>query len=104
MNASIIGAVGLAALFLAGCQTTPPSGPQMANADALNEGCPRGVTVVTNTREAMRLQMDPNAQTDSMKQAEGRMATTGVRKNEPPELRNNIAPEESLTSKAIRGC
>jgi hypothetical protein len=102
MNASTIGVVGLAAWLLAGCQTT--SGPQYANADAMNEGCPSGVTVVTNTREAMRLERDPNAQTDSMKQAEGRLAVLGVKKNEPPALRKDVAPEESLTSKTIRGC
>jgi hypothetical protein len=39
-----------------------------------------------------------------MKQAEGSLALAGVKKNEPRELRNNIAPEESLTSKSIRGC
>jgi len=102
MRASTIGIAGLAGLLLAGCETV--NGPQYANTDPLNEGCPSGVTVVTNTREEMRLQMDPNAQTNSMKQAEGRMAATGVKKNEPRELRNNIAPEESLTSKTIRGC
>lgn len=103
MNVSIIGAAGLAAMLLAGCETV--SGPQAyANAEAQREGCPSGTTVVTSTREQMRLQQDPNAQTDSMKQAEGSLALAGVRKNEPRELRNNIAPEESLTSKSIRGC
>ena len=102
MNATTIGAVGLAALLLGGCETV--SGPQYANEDALHEGCPAGVTVVTNTREEMRLSMDRSAQTDSMKQAEGKMALAGVKKNEPAELQNRVAPEESLTSKSIRGC
>jgi hypothetical protein len=103
MKASIIGAIGLTALLLAGCETL--NGPQAyANADAQREGCPGGVTVVTNTPEQMRLQNDPNAQTNAMKQAEGNLALAGVKKNEPPELRNRIAPEESLTSKSLRGC
>ena len=102
MNVSMIVGAGVVTLVLAGCQT--PGAPQYANTDPLNEGCPSGVTVVTNTREEMQLAKNPNAQTDSMKQAEGRMAAIGIKKNEPPELRNNIAPEESLTSKTIRGC
>jgi hypothetical protein len=103
MNASTIGAIGLTALLLAGCETL--NGPQAyANAAAQQEGCPAGVTVVTNTPEQMRLQNDPNAQTDAMKRSEGNLALVGVRKNEPPERRNRIAPEEGLTSKAIRGC
>ena len=103
MNVPMIVGAGLVALALAGCQT--PGGPQYAhNEDALHEGCPSGVTVVTNTYDQMRLQRDPNAQTDSMKQAEGRMALAGVKKNEPAVLRNDVAPEESLTSKSLRGC
>ena len=102
MNVSTIVGAGLVTLVLAGCQT--PGAPQYANEDALHEGCPSGVTVVTNTYDQMRLQRDPNAQTDSMKQAEGRMALAGVKQNEPAVLRNNGAPENSLTSKALRGC
>jgi len=102
MNVTMIGGAILVTSLLAGCQT--PGAPQYANTDALNEGCPSGVTVVTNTREEMQLAKNPNAQTNLMKQAEGRMAAIGIKKNEPPELRNNIAPEESLTSKTIRGC
>ena len=103
MNVSIIGVAGLAALLLAGCETV--GGPQAySNAETQREGCPSGATVVTSTREQMRLQQDPNAQTDSMKQAEGRLAAIGIKKNEPPVLRNDVAPEESLTSKTIRGC
>jgi hypothetical protein len=103
MNAPTLAAIAVAASLLAGCQTL--NGPEAyANAEAQREGCPAGVTVVTSTREQMRLQMDPNAQTDGMKQAEGRMALAGVKKNEPAALRNDIAPEESLTSRSLRGC
>lgn len=104
MNTSTIGAIGLSALLLAGCETV--NGPQaVANAEAQQEGCKSGVTVVTSTPEQMRLANRPGSvQTDQMKEAEGKLAVTGVRQNEPRELRNNIAPEESLTSKAVRGC
>jgi hypothetical protein len=103
MNASTIGIIALAGSLLAGCETL--NGPQAyANAEAERVGCPGGVTVVTNTPEQMRLQNDPNAQTDAMKQSEGSLALVGVRKNEPPELRNRAAPEQSLTSKSVRGC
>ena len=105
MNASTLGAAAAvaAALLLSGCETL--NGPQAyANAEAQKEGCPAGVTVVTNTREEMRLAKDPNAQTDSMKQAEGSLALLRIKKNEPEALRNDVAPEESLTSRSIRGC
>lgn len=103
MNASTIGLIGLAAALLAGCETL--NGPQAyANAEAQRQGCPGGVTVVTNTPEQLRLSNDPNAQTDSMKQAEGSLALARVKKNEPRELQNSIAPEESLTSRSVRGC
>jgi hypothetical protein len=104
MNISTIGAIGVAALLLAGCETI--DGPQAyANAAAQQEGCRDSVTVVTNTPEQMRLQNRPDTvPTDAMKQAEGRLALAGVKKNEPRELQNPMAPEESLTSKSIRGC
>ena len=60
---------------------------------------------VGNTPEQMRLANRPDTtQTDDMKRAEGRLALAGVKKNEPRELQNPIAPEESLTSRSIRGC
>lgn len=103
MNSSTIGAIGLTALLLAGCETI--NGPQAyANAEAQREGCPGGVTVVTNTPDQMRMQNRGETETDSMKRAEGRMALAGVKMNEPQVLRNDIAPEESLTSKSLRGC
>jgi len=104
MNAPTIGTLALAALLLAGCETL--NGQQAyANADAQQEGCRDSVSVVTNTPEQMRLANRPDStQTDDMKRAEGRLALAGVKKNEPRELQNPIAPEESLTSRSIRGC
>ena len=103
MNASTIGVIGLSALLLAACETV--NGPQaVANAEAQQEGCRSGVTVVTSTPEQMRLNRPGSVQTDQMKETEGSLALLGVKKNEPLELRNRVAPEESLTSKSIRGC
>ncbi|HJU24353.1 MAG TPA: hypothetical protein VJ891_17750 [Casimicrobiaceae bacterium] len=104
MNASTIGVIGLSALLLTACETV--NGPQaVANAEAQKEGCPAGVTVVTSTPEQMRLANRPGSvQTDQMKEAEGKLALTGVKQNEPRELQQKVAPEESLTSKSIRGC
>jgi hypothetical protein len=39
-----------------------------------------------------------------MEETEGRLALGHIRQNEPRALRNDIAPEESLTSKALREC
>lgn len=101
MNASTIGAIGVAALLLAGCETL--NGPQaVANADAQREDCK--ATVVTSTAESMRMQNQKGVDTDAMKRAEGTLALARIKQNEPPELRQPIAPEESLTSKALRGC
>lgn len=103
MNASTIGVIGLSALLLTACETL--NGPQaVANADAQQEGCRNGVTVVTSTPEEMRLARPGSAQTDQMKEAEGKLALIGIKQNEPRVLRDNVAPEESLTSKSIRGC
>jgi hypothetical protein len=41
---------------------------------------------------------------NSMEETEGRLALGHIRQNEPRALRNDIAPEESLTSKALREC
>jgi hypothetical protein len=103
MNGSTIAVIGVAALLLAGCETV--NGPQAyANAEAQREGCPAGVAVVTNTPDQMRMQNRGVTEDDAMKRAEGRLALAGVKKNEPRALRNDIAPEESLTSRSIRGC
>ena len=39
-----------------------------------------------------------------MEGTEGRLALGRIRRDEPRALQNNIAPEESLTSKALRDC
>ncbi|MGE5170891.1 MAG: hypothetical protein ACM3JC_11060 [Rudaea sp.] len=101
MNASTMGVLGLAALLCAGCATL--NGPQAyANAEAQREECK--ATVVTNTAESMRMQNRKGLQTDEMKRAEGALALARIKQNEPAALRQPIAPEESLTSKTLRGC
>jgi hypothetical protein len=103
MNAPTITAIGIVALLLAGCETL--NGPQaVANAEAQQEGCRGSVSVVTSTPEQMRRDNHQDVQTDAMKRAEGRLALAGVKKNEPRELRNPVAPEDSLTSRSLRGC
>ena len=39
-----------------------------------------------------------------MKRTEGVLAMARIKQNEPPSIRNPIAPEESLISKTMRGC
>jgi hypothetical protein len=108
MNVSTIGSIGLAALLIAGCETV--SGPQaVANADAQRNTECRTVRISSGTEEIRRnspraengTQTEPE---DSMKEAEGRMALGRIRRDEPRALRDNVAPQESLTSKALRDC
>jgi hypothetical protein len=108
MNAPTIGVVGLAALLLAGCETV--NGPQaVAAADAQrNTEC----STVRLSSAAKQLRMDSAraaARTEtqgenSMEETEGRLDLGRIRLNEPRALRHPIAPEESLTSKALREC
>jgi hypothetical protein len=108
MNVSTIGSIGLAALLIAGCETL--SGPQaVANADAQRNTECQTVRISSGTEEIRR--NSPRAETgtqtepeDSMKEAEGRMALGRIRRDEPRALRDNVAPQESLTSKALREC
>jgi len=101
MNASTIGIIAIATGLLAGCETL--NGPQAyANAEAQREACK--ATVVTNTPEQMRMQNEKGVDTDAMKRTEGVLAMARIKQNEPPSIRNPIAPEESLISKTMRGC
>jgi hypothetical protein len=102
MKSSGLALVAVAALALAGCETL--NGPQAyANAKAQEYDCK--AVVVTNTPEAMRLQNHPNAATDQMKRTEGTLALGKIKQNEPEALlQGRNAPEDSLTSKTLRGC
>jgi hypothetical protein len=108
MNVSTIGAIGLAALLIAGCETV--SGPQaVANADAQRNTECQTVRLSSGAKE---IQMNsPRAANGTetspatpMEGTEGHLALGRVRRDEPRALQNNIAPEESLTSKALRDC
>ena len=108
MNVSTIGAIGLAALLTGGCESM--NGPQaVANADAQRNTECRTVRISSGTEEIRRnsLRAETGTQTepeDSMKEAEGRMALGRIRRDEPRALRDDVAPLESLTSKALREC
>ena len=101
MNARTFVLLGLAGLWLAGCETL--NGPQAyANAEAQKEGCK--AVVVTNTPDAMRLANRGIPPDDQMAQTEGTLALGKIKQNEPASIRNRVAPEESLTNKTLRGC
>ena len=108
MNVSTIGAIGLATLLTGGCESM--NGPQaVANADAQRNTECRTVRISSGTEEIRRngLRAETGTQTepeDSMKEAEGRMALGRIRRDEPRALRDDVAPQESLTSKALREC
>jgi uncharacterized lipoprotein len=101
MKTSIFVLLGLAVLSLAGCETL--NGPQAyANAQAQREDCK--AVVVTNTPDAMRLANRDIPPDNPMAQTEGTLALGKIKQNEPPSIQDRIAPEESLTSKTLRGC
>ncbi|HLW12156.1 MAG TPA: hypothetical protein VKU81_05605 [Casimicrobiaceae bacterium] len=108
MNVSTIGAIGLAALLTGGCESM--NGPQaVANADAQRNTECKTVRISSGTEEIRRngLRAENGTQTepeDTMKEAEGRMAIGRVKRDEPRALRDDVAPLESLTSKALREC
>jgi uncharacterized lipoprotein YajG len=105
MNTTTIGTIGLAALLLAGCETV--NGPQaVANAEAQRNAECRTVRLSSAAKQ-LRMDSVRGAEApheNSMEETEGRLALGHIRQNEPRALRNDIAPEESLTSKALREC
>ena len=101
MNRWTIGTLAVLALGLAGCETV--NGPQAyANAEAQKQDCK--ATVVTSTADSMRMQNQPGIDTDDMRRTEGTLALGRLKLNEPRALRHPIAPEDSVTSKALRDC
>lgn len=101
MKTSIFVLLGLAVLSLAGCETL--NGPQAyANAQAQREDCK--AVVVTNTPDALRLANRDIPPDNPMARTEATLALGKIKQNEPPSIRDGIAPEESLTSKTLRGC
>ena len=101
MNVSTMGTIAAVALALAGCETL--NGPQaVANAEAQRQDCK--AVVVTSTAESMRMQNQRGVEGDEMRRTEGTLALGKLNQNEPRVLRNPIAPEDSVTSKAQRHC
>ncbi|MFI4888756.1 MAG: hypothetical protein ACHP7B_08390 [Burkholderiales bacterium] len=108
MNVSTIGAVGLAALLITGCETL--NSPQaVANAEAQRNTECNTVRLSSASKQLRMNSVNPAARTEtpdenSMDETEGRLALGQIRLNEPRALRDPIAPQESLTSKAQREC
>jgi hypothetical protein len=99
MNRWTIVAIG--AIALAGCETL--NGPQaVANADAQRDEC--NAVVVTNTADQLRMQNQTGRDGDQMRQTEGVLALGRLKLQNPRELQNPIAPEDNITSKALRAC
>lgn len=93
--------VGLAALLLTGCETL--NGPQaVANAEAQREECK--AVVLNSAAESMALNRQDHRPVTDIKQAEATLELNRLRLQEPPALRHPIAPNESLTNKALRDC
>ena len=99
MNRWTIAAVG--AIALAGCETL--NGPQaVANAEAQRDQCK--AVVVTSTAESMRMQNQRGVDGDAMRRTEGTLALGRLKLDDPPALQNRIAPEDNITSRALRAC
>ena len=101
MNASIIATLGVAALLLAGCETL--NGPEaVANAQAQREECK--AVVLNSAAESRLLNRQDKRDVTDVKRAEATLELNRLRLHEPPALRHPIAPNESITSKALRDC
>ena len=74
----------------------------VANAEAQRQDCK--AVVVTSTAESMRMLTQRGVEGDEMRRTEGTLALAKLKQNEPRVLRNPVAPEESVTSKALRDC
>jgi len=101
MNGWTIGVLGMAALAISGCETL--NGPQaVANADAQRGEC--NAVVVTSTPDQLRRQNEEGRGGDEMRQTEGVLALGRLKLQNPRALQNPVAPEDNITSKALRAC
>lgn len=101
MNAWTMGAVALAGLALAGCETL--NGPEaVANADAQHTQCK--VVEFDTTHQAMRMQNQKGTDGTDMQQTQGKLAIGRVKANEPRVLQDPVAPGNSITSQLQRSC
>ena len=101
MNRWTVGTISALALASAGCATV--DGPEaIANAQAQREDCK--VVTVSSTSQELRLANGRAADVNAMQQTEGQLDLGHVKLDEPRAVRNPIAPEQSLVSKALREC
>ena len=101
MNGWTIGALGVVALALAGCETL--NGPQaLANAEAKRDECK--VVGLTSATQIMRGESTRDAARDEIVQAEGSLEAGRLGLKEPKSLRKAGAPHESTTARLSRAC
>ncbi|HEX8740535.1 MAG TPA: hypothetical protein VF925_10370 [Casimicrobiaceae bacterium] len=101
MNAWTMGAVALAGLALAGCETL--NGPEaVANAEAQRTQCK--VVHIDTIYQSMRMQNKKGTDGTPMQQAQGTLDIGQVKANEPRVLQNQVAPGDSITSQLQRSC
>jgi hypothetical protein len=101
MNGWTIGALGVVALALTGCETL--NGPQaVANAEAQRDECK--VVALTSGTQIMRAENQRELGRDDIRQAEGSLELGRLKLNEPKALRRPGAPNESIVSRMMRAC
>jgi hypothetical protein len=101
MNMWTAGALAVAGLALAGCETL--NGPEaVANADAQRTQCK--VVQYDTTYQSMRMQNQKGTDGTPMQQTEGKLAIGRLKANEPRVLQNPVAPGDSITSQLQRSC
>ncbi|MBS0326532.1 MAG: hypothetical protein JSS46_08310 [Proteobacteria bacterium] len=101
MNMWTVGALAVAGLALAGCETL--NGPEaVANADAQRTQCK--VVQYDTTYQSMRMQNQKGTDGTPMQQTEGKLAIGRLKANEPRVLQNPVAPGDSITSQLQRSC
>jgi hypothetical protein len=101
MSRLSVAAVGLIGLAVAGCQTLN-SPEATANAEAQRGQC--NAVAVTSTSDQMRMQNQKGRDGDEMRQTEGVLALGRLKLQNPRILENPVAPEDNITSKALRAC
>ena len=87
-------------LAVTGCATLTPEA--QANADEWRGEC--NAVVVTSTADQMRMQNQQGRGGDDMRQTEGVLALGRLKLQNPRVLENRVAPEDNITSKALRAC
>jgi hypothetical protein len=101
MNMWTIGAVGIVALALAGCETI--NGPQaVANADEQRGECK--VVGLTSATQIMRSENPRDVDRGDIRQAEGSLEAGRLGLIEPRGLRKPGSPHDSNIARLSRNC